>query len=318
MEVSVHIRHLFKMIILAVCLTGVSSPAFAKIHQISYDQRGLYDQLIKKIKPGDVLVFPNQKRFTLGKRLDGGNRGSSVRVYEIKEEPQFVLRIPKSEQDVPSISHQIEGLPFLKQNGAPVIEVVEVLDLFYMKVERLPANYIRIEDYFKRPDMFEKFKIQIEEALKSFSKKTALFHDISDFGTEQIAYLPDTDRILIFDWGSLSRLSILVRNETIIHIDPSWSRRSLWSSAISGFRHSKLERNLRDKAISLLQEFNQIAIQERKAVVEKYPLASEEIRKQTGLELEKERAAVFGRVHKFQGNCLEWLRKIERIDWDSY
>jgi hypothetical protein len=156
-----------------------------------------YDQIIKEIKPGDVLRFSNDKSFTVEKIL--GN-GMTTKVLGV--EGNKALRIPLMSRYNVLIWNYLEGAKELAKTDVKMAKVYHHLSkkFEYILVDQYNISMTLSTFIYKQDRLDEEDLAFKKKKLKKFLISTSQLLYIDDFKIEQVAWDEDHQRWILLDW----------------------------------------------------------------------------------------------------------------------
>ncbi|OFZ18731.1 MAG: hypothetical protein A2X94_05975 [Bdellovibrionales bacterium GWB1_55_8] len=170
-----------------------------------YDQVADYDQIVKRLVPGDELVFSNGDVQRIGQLVGTGN---TTLIFELANDSEKLIRIPKGRDWAEFTetrymeymsSYQI-GAEALRDQGVPIVKIHDQLAGEFTIVERIPGE-MSLRDFLNRPPGAEGAQ-EMQDALVEFARKTAGFQEIGDFHPGQLFYHTGRKEWVLVDWSS--------------------------------------------------------------------------------------------------------------------
>lgn len=163
-----------------------------------------YDEIVAKLGPGDVLVFSDGTRHSIGKPLGSGN---SARIFEI-EGGQRAIRIPKDSRPhlIEAINEGERGYKKLVRQGAPTVRVDRWYPGEFAEMEKLTVEHTFLD--FLGQDDFD--LARPSKKLREFfelARDTAHIALLGDFHAEQLAYTKERGWVIL-DWNEGFELAI--------------------------------------------------------------------------------------------------------------
>jgi esterase/lipase superfamily enzyme len=200
-------------------------------HIVLHSAQVTYDTVIQELKENDIIEFSNQKKFRLGRRLDtlsaDSEKGSQTLIFELKDYPEYVIRIPNEKALQRGINQTLLGYKKIEFLGPSVVKIIDGLENEYAIVEKLPDNHITFLELIINESFAEELQNKMVNALLRFVKKTAIFSEIGDFNLTQITYDIHKDAWVLFDWND--------QHSYISHKKINKSSSFSWKSLFSGY-----------------------------------------------------------------------------------
>ena len=156
-----------------------------------------YNNIVKKLKPGDRVQFSDGSVWTLQNHVGGE---STSRIFTIKEEPNLVLRIPAQRSALSDSQSYVDGYKILQPYGAPVIKMDPRSSAEHTFMEKSQINGRTLEDLFRGKIKDAKLQAEMKAGLAQFAREIAIFEQIGDLYPRHIFFDPKLKKWLIFDW----------------------------------------------------------------------------------------------------------------------
>jgi hypothetical protein len=171
-----------------------------------------YDEILAKLKAGDILVFENGSRFVvLDPKLGHGNTTQIISVRPAKKSKtpiraeKAALRVPVSKEAWARqfINKTQRGYRKLFKSKVPIVELLDHFDNQYALMEQ-------VDVWFGFTDFLADHPIDLENPDRTtrefieFVRKTAVFDRIGDFHSAQIVYTREKGWTIL-DWSDSTR-----------------------------------------------------------------------------------------------------------------
>lgn len=190
-----------------------------------------YEKVVEALRPGDELRFSNGKVYTIDSRLGNGHR---TVVYSIKERPNYVLRLPRSNTVRHNAKDYLDGYKELQNSDLRIVEILPESNLEYILAEKLPSGYKIIlemvlglelkskkvlddngqmitgnieykmiqEELSRASQMSREDITEMENALVRFVEGLAQWLYVGDLHEGQLAYDPNRKEWILIDWDN--------------------------------------------------------------------------------------------------------------------
>jgi hypothetical protein len=197
-------------------------PAPARKPIVLFEQMGrstneAYNEIVDKLKAGDVIQFGDGSQNTIREILGEGH-GNITRVFE--DTNGEIVRIPlrDTERELGDFNSFREENELLKAAGVPVVDMITEKNIPFQKIvlKRDPFQF-RLSDYLNHDTGVKLTKAQqneIEDKLLEFARKTWRYKRICDFRPEQMAFTKKGEWVL-FD---MSRASGEIHEELLFDL----------------------------------------------------------------------------------------------------
>jgi len=182
-----------------------------------------YNDAAVTLKPNDVLIYPNGRRFTLGKRLGAGTKDIIFSLQSPNEGK--AIRVPGSSHSDGYLDVWIGSQEMLRQAGVPVPEMYEFHPSQYAIIEEIPSLTTLAPNFSKTraataEDVIDSLPKDLQAKalgeLPTFMGKLARFTEVGDLEGRQLGYSKEKGWYLL-DWLYLNMTSHPSRTQT-----PEW------------------------------------------------------------------------------------------------
>jgi hypothetical protein len=217
-----------KNLILLLLLFTLNSVYAAHYHLFSTQGKestpnSNYNKIIDDLGIGDTIEFSNHKTIRLGQRLDtkaaDSDKGARTAIFEIKDAPEYVIRIPLIIEERDGISETINGYKDLEYLNKNIVKLIDGSNNEYVIVSKIPKKHYTFLDLIMKKSISEVTRIKMLSSLMDFSRLTSRFSELGDFHTTQFIYDIEQNQWILFDWSHHHQTFIedgkVVRKKTI-------------------------------------------------------------------------------------------------------
>lgn len=152
-----------------------------------------------------MLTLNDQKSFEYIELLGQGNTTTIHRVRDAKTGTEYALRLPLENDRYIQYTNKV--YPTLEKYGVAIPKRYSSLDSLYVlaQVIEIEFDLTHFLENFKTLKINNKSKEETIQQLLIFFKETAMFEEISDFHTGQVAY-SKKDGWVLLDWTNKTEL----------------------------------------------------------------------------------------------------------------
>lgn len=203
---------------LAILLTCfVAASTSAKVVYLFNDrgeQNPFYDQSLKKIELGDVLVMPDQAEFQVKSSMKAGKTTALFQVVQtapaVVYPTKIWIRLPLAEGEFPGsqghepysefINKTIDGERELDKAKIPHPKVLRSMRKVYAVVEDFPHDFSAKEFLLNPNGIPHSTLIKAEKSFYDFISTTSPYSKLGDFKADNVVYNIKKDQWSFLDW----------------------------------------------------------------------------------------------------------------------